>query len=101
MIVFEIIFIIIIKFIKSTIAIIASILFYLGGIILFSFMLAMMTSNMGMRDFISEYGFMFAISLPMVVIGLILQAWLVKTGKRGILRNKIKKFIKKRAKKEN
>jgi len=56
-------------------------------------MLKMMTSDVPSHKFISEHWAILLVSLLMFIIGIILELWVIRTAKRGILRGYIKKIF--------
>jgi len=92
----KLILIIFVKFIRLIIDLLSYLLLLeLGGIILFLAMLMMFTSDMSIGEFVKEYWPMFAISLSMITIEIILDAFLEKSAKKGRLRNTVKRIYRK------
>jgi len=92
----KLILIIFVKFIRFIIYFLSYIfLWELGGIILFLTILVMVTSEMSVYESVKEYWLMFAISFSMITIDIILTNFLVKSAKKGRLRNTVKKIYRK------
>jgi len=76
-------------------------LIWIGGFFLFGFLGVMITGRVTFYEILYDHAILFVFSLLMVIIGIVLETWLIKRARKKKGFEKIKKFIRKLTRKEN